>query len=89
MRHLHSVALVGAIAAAATAGPAMAGPAYHLVDTIAVPSDSANTQNGAFTAFDISFFDPATGNDYVADRSNAAVDIFSARLYRKFGEFIG
>jgi len=43
-----------------------------------VPSDAANVQpGGAFTSFDISFFDPVTRLDYVADRSNASVDIFS------------
>ena len=72
MRHLHSVALARAVAVVATAGPAMAGPAYHLLTSIAVPTDAANVQpGGAFTSFDISYFDPVTGNDYVADRSSA------------------
>jgi hypothetical protein len=45
---------------------------------IAVPADGANVQpGGAFTAFDISFADPVTGDVFIADRSNAAVDIFS------------
>jgi len=30
-----------------------------------------------FTSFDISFADPVTGNIFIADRSNASVDIFS------------
>jgi hypothetical protein len=69
MRHLYSVALAGAMAVAATAGPAMAGPDYTLLTTIAVPTDAANVQpGGAFTSFDISYFDPVTGNDYVANR---------------------
>jgi hypothetical protein len=38
----HSVALASAMAVAATAGPAMAGPDYQLLTTIAVPSDAAN-----------------------------------------------
>ena len=45
---------------------------------IPVPADAANSQpGGAFTSFDISFADPVTGNIFVADRSNASVDIFS------------
>ena len=57
---------------------AMAGPDYHLLTTITVPSDGANLQpGGQFNSFDISYFDPVTGFDFVADRSNASVDIFS------------
>jgi PEP-CTERM motif len=75
--------LAGSIVGAAASG-AVAGPDYHLVAAIGVPTDGANVQpNGAFTSFDISFFDPVTGNDYVADRSNASVDIFSG-LSRSF-----
>jgi hypothetical protein len=79
MRHFHLVALASAMAVAATAGPAMAGPDYHLLTTIAVPTDTGvNVQpNGAFTSFDISFADAVTGNIFIADRSNASVDIFS------------
>ncbi|MDD5325219.1 MAG: hypothetical protein PHR71_07930, partial [Polaromonas sp.] len=59
--------------------PAIAAPTtYSLLATIAVPSDAANVQpGGVFTAFDVSFFDPTTRLYYVADRSNASVDIFS------------
>ncbi|MBV8092734.1 MAG: PEP-CTERM sorting domain-containing protein [Acetobacteraceae bacterium] len=61
-------------------GPAAAEPIYSLLTTIPVPPDSANPNpGGAFNSFDISFFDPATQLDYVADRSNAAVDYFSAQ----------
>ena len=53
---------------------------YVLDTTIAVQTSSNNVQpGGVFTSFDISFFDPSTQLDYVADRSNAAVDIFSAQ----------
>jgi hypothetical protein len=92
MRHLHSVALAGAVALAATAGPAVAGPFVPLVllDAISVPTDAANVQpGGAFTSFDISYFDPVTGNDYVADRSNASVDIFSGSSNTFLGRATG
>jgi hypothetical protein len=68
---------VGAIAATAIAGPAVAGPTVAFDTFIAVPADSANNQGGAFNAFDISYADPVTGDIFIADRSNAAVDIFS------------
>jgi hypothetical protein len=88
MRHLYSVALASAMAVAA--GPAMAVPNYHLLTTIAVPSDPANNQpGGQFNSFDISYFDPVTGNDYVADRSNASVDIFSGSSNTFLGRATG
>jgi PEP-CTERM motif len=89
MRYLHSVASAGVIALAATASPAVANvvttPTY-----IAVPSDAANVQpGGAFSAFDISFASAATGDVYIADRSNAAVDIFSGTSLSLIGRATG
>lgn len=69
---LTAAALLGTMTAAA-----LANPDYNLLMTIGVPVSSANSQGGAFTAFDISYVDPVTGDYYVADRSNAAVDIIS------------
>ena len=51
---------------------------YALTTTIAVPPSPDNNVGGQFKTFDISYFDPLTQLDYVADRSNAAVDVFSA-----------
>jgi PEP-CTERM motif len=77
MRHHRSVALAGVMALAATAGPAGAAP-LSLLGYIPVPADLQNMQpGGAFSSFDISFADPVTGNIFIADRSNASVDIFS------------
>ncbi len=86
MRKFHSAALAGLLAATGAASPAVAGPfsPYSLVTTIAIPSagDTINPNpGGAFTAFDISFFDPTTRRDYVADRSNAAVDVFAGNMF--------
>ena len=51
---------------------------YTLQSVISIPTTAANVQpGGAFTSFDISYFDAASGNYYVADRSNASVDIVS------------
>ena len=58
------------------AGPALAQYAFQ--GTIAVPASPDNSVGGKFATYDISFFSPTTQLDYVADRSNASVDIFSA-----------
>jgi hypothetical protein len=70
---------------------AIAGPTtYSLLTTISVPPDAANKQpGGEFTSFDISFFDPATRRYYVADRSNASVDIFSGASLSFLGRATG
>jgi hypothetical protein len=83
MRHILSAALAGVVALAATAGPAAAGPfvPLELLSTITIPVSPDNNQSGNFTAFDISFVDPTSGLDYVADRSNAAVDVFGNRQF--------
>jgi hypothetical protein len=89
MRHHHSIALAGVFALAATAGPAVAGP-LTLLTEIAVPADAANVQpGGAFSSFDISFADPVTGNIFIADRSNASVDIFSGSSLTFLGRATG
>jgi hypothetical protein len=89
MRHHHSIALASVIALAATAGPAVAGP-LTLLTYIPVPADTANTQpGGAFSSFDISYADPVTGNIFIADRSNASVDIFSGSSNTFLGRATG
>jgi hypothetical protein len=70
--------------------PAIATTTYSLLTTIAVPSDAANVQpSGAFTSFDISYADPVTGNIFIADRSNASVDIFSGSSLTFLGRATG
>ena len=59
--------------------PAAADPLYHLLTTIPVPPSLDNAQGGAFTTYDIAYFDGTTQLMYLADRSNASVDIFSAQ----------
>jgi hypothetical protein len=44
---------------------------------------------GAFSAFDISFADPVTGDIFIADRSNASVDIFSGSSETFLGRATG
>src|SRR5438445_10044504 len=68
------------------AAPGHAAPVYVLLTTIPIPSNPAgNVQGGAFTGYDIAFFDGTTQLMYLADRSNASVDIFSA----KTNSFVG
>jgi hypothetical protein len=78
---LASAALVSAVGAGVVAmapGTAAAEVVNPVPTFIAVPPDAANFQPGkAFSSFDISFADPVTGNVFIADRSNASVDIFS------------
>jgi PEP-CTERM motif len=68
---------VTAVACGFAAIPLTANAEYVLETTIAVPATPDNSVGGNFNTFDISFFDPTTQLDYVADRSNAAVDVFS------------
>ena len=80
-----TLGLAGVVAMAAAAGPAAAQLAL-----IPVPADPANFQpGGAFTSFDISYADPVTGNIYIADRSNASVDIFSGSSLTFLGRATG
>ena len=82
--------LGGLIALAATAGPAAAqvdNPNPILVPVIA--GDPLVNPSGTFTAFDISFADPVTGNIFIADRSNAGVDIFSGSGLTQIGRALG
>ena len=77
---------------AATVLPAAATPTnYSLLTTIAIPTASGVNPNagGAFTTFDISYFDPTTRLDYVGDRSNAGVDIFSGTSFSYVGRASG
>ena len=75
VRTARSLLLAGTAFVACASG-ASAGPFYSLLTTIAVPATAENNQGGAFTGFDISFAD-TTGYVYIADRSNAAVDIIN------------
>jgi len=67
--------------------PSLAVPVY--VDTgirIPVPASPNNgNAGGSFTSYDIMWFDGNTQLVYVADRSNASVDVFSA----KTNSFVG
>ena len=84
-----TIALVSSVvlllALGLTPGPALA---YVLLTTIPVPASADNAQNGAFTGYDIAWFDGNTQLMYLADRSNASIDIFSAKT-NSFVERVG
>jgi hypothetical protein len=56
-------------------------PAVKLLSSVAVPVSSINNTSGAMYSFDISWVDQATGNYYLADRSNKAVDALSGETF--------
>jgi hypothetical protein len=53
--------------------------AVRLLTTVPIPGTKANTTNGNMYVFDISFVDQTTQTYYLADRSNAVVDVVNAR----------
>ena len=53
--------------------------AVRLLTTVPIPGTKANTTAGKMYVFDISFVDQATQTYYLADRSNAVVDVVNAR----------
>jgi hypothetical protein len=74
-------AMIAAVLSCTVATTAAAAPIYSLSDTIAIPATAANNQGGVMNQFDISFVDAATGYYYLADRSNAAVDIINGATH--------
>ncbi len=61
------------------------GP-VRLLKTIPIPGTAANTTNGKLYSFDISFVDEQTQTYYLADRSNAAVDVVDAKTAAFIGQ---
>jgi len=59
-------------------GQALAAPIYSLTALLPVPASANNIEGGKFTSYDIGDFVGITQNYYLADRSNASIDIYSA-----------
>jgi len=74
---------VSILAAAVLATDALSmereGGAVGLLTTVPIPGTKANTTGGNMYVFDISFVDQTTQTYYLADRSNAVVDVVDAR----------
>jgi len=81
-------------AAWAQGNPTGNASALRFVKAIAIPTTPQNTVGGMFS-FDISWVDPANGLYYLADRSNAAVDVidttgaFTGKANTLFGQIGG
>lgn len=73
------------LAVVATAGPALADPLYSLIGTIPITATDLNP-SGLFKVNDISYLDPATHLDYLADRSNNVIDVFSTVTNTQVGQ---
>ena len=88
---MRTLGLATVLFAALGAGAASAQSAnYSLRTLISIPPSLANVQpGGAFTSFDIGFFDPGSRNYYIADRSNASVDIISGNTLQVLGQATG
>jgi hypothetical protein len=84
-----TLGLAAMVAMAVTAGPASAQEVNPNPTLIPVPADTTVNPGGAFTSFDISFADSVTGNIFIADRSNASVDIFSGSSLTFLGRATG
>lgn len=85
------VGLLAGSMLAAMASVAVAAPTdYSLLTTIYIPTTAANVQpGGAFTSFDISYVDSVTGVYYLADRSNASVDIINGATNKVLSQAMG
>src|SRR5438445_8300908 len=85
-----STFLAGMIGMAAAAGPAAAQvDNTNPILVPVVPGDPFVNASGKFSAFDISFADSVTGDIFIADRSNAGVDIFSGSGLTQIGRALG
>jgi hypothetical protein len=60
-----------------------------LLKTIPIPGTAANVTNGNLYAWDISWVDQATQTYYLADRSNAVVDVVDAKTASFIGQIPG
>ena len=73
-----TLGLVSVAAMVAAAGPAVADVVFDTpIALVPVPASPVVNPSGNFSAFDISFADPVLGDIFIADRSNAGVDVFS------------
>ena len=80
-RMMRTTILAAAIMALACSSPALAGPSYSYLTTLAIPG-------GTFTGYDLATFDNTTQLFYLTDRSNNGIDVYSAKT-NAFVERIG
>jgi hypothetical protein len=63
-------------------------PALRLINTIPINGTAGNRATSLFS-FDISWVDPTTGLYFLADRSNAALDVIDTKTDTLFGQIGG
>jgi hypothetical protein len=63
-------------------------PAFRLLTTIPINGTAASPNTKMFS-FDISWVDPTTGLYFLADRSNAALDVINTKTNTLFGQIGG
>src|SRR5215472_4212626 len=63
-------------------------PAFRLLTTIAINGTAASPNTKMFS-FDISWVDPTTNLYFLADRSNAALDVIDTKTNTLFGQIGG
>lgn len=63
--------------------------AVRLLKTVPIPGTAANATNGKLYAFDISFVNQSTQTYYLADRSNAVVDVVDAKTAKFVKQIAG
>jgi len=83
-----AVAIGAAAMLLCSAAWAQNSPALRLIKIIPIKVTPFNTAKGMFS-FDISFVDPVSGLFYLADRSNAALDVIDTKTDTLFGQIGG
>jgi hypothetical protein len=83
-RRLRNRIINAAVIATALTAPGASAALYQLEGFMSVPASpanlaSTNTVPGSFNSYDIMWFDGTSQLLYIADRSNASVDVFSAK----------
>ena len=68
-----ALAAAGLLLAGNASWAASSEPALRLLNSVAIPVSDGNTTGGMFS-YDISYVDQATGDYFLADRSNVAVE---------------
>jgi len=88
-----AILAAGIIPAPLLSGDAAEAPkndrATRLLTTVPIPGTSSNTTGGNLYVFDISWVDQNSRTYYLADRSNAAVDIVDTKTNILLGQLAG
>jgi len=86
-----SLAIAATLLTGLDVGSVSAQPVNYTLQTlVSIPPTAANVQpGGGFTSFDIGYFDAGSGNYFLADRSNASVDIISGTTLQVVGQATG